>query len=286
MRVAVLFVACLAVSGCDNKKKVVPTSSSAPGSPTAVGKPNPGPGSPMEAALAGGIWTGKLDQSIMQISFTPSKAGLTGEIRYYMFGAVRSRDKVLVSVDDKGMVHLKPNATNNVLVGGKGTGLDELTGTLSADKATLSGTVPVTGGAGTAPWSVSTATHLGDIDPPIDLAAAEKQLLAGKWEGKFGARPAKLVVTKKAGKLSAKMMVDRAASTFVVEIDATGHLAMTSTPRPTQQGMLTETGRGYFQNRELKKLRGSIESSVKQGFIEQSGSQAFQFEDLKPAGKK
>jgi hypothetical protein len=235
--------------------------------------------SPVAAALVGNTWTGKLDKTVMQMSFSSTGTAVTGEIRYTVFGSVRSRDKLTVTVDDQSIVHLKPSGTANVLVGGKGTGINELRGQLSPDKTTLSGSLPGTNG--TTEWSVSTVAKLADLDPPIDLAAAEKALLSGKWEGKLGPRPAKLTVTKKAGRLTAKIAADRSASTFQLELDNTGRFTIKAPPRPTAQGLLTETGRGYFLNPDLKRLRGSISTSVKQGFIEQSGDTAWSFDNLR-----
>jgi hypothetical protein len=209
----------------------------------------------------------------MQIVFTQNGKSLQGEIRYTIFGAVRSKDQVTVSVADDGTFHLKPRGTKNVLIGTPK--MAELAGQLSADKTTLSGA------AGTAKWSVSSKANLADVDPPIDLAAAEKELLTAKWAGKMSARPATMVVTKKAGRLWAKIKADRDVTQFQLALDATGHFTLTAQPRPTSQGLLTLVGRGYFLNRDLKRLRGMIDETVKQGFMEQSTNQQLMFEDIR-----
>jgi len=270
MRLAlVVALAAVVVAGCDKKK-----SSSSPANGRSL--------SPTEATLAAGTWTGTLDKLPIQVAFTASPKGLTGEVRYLMFGGVRNRDKVAVTTDDSGTLHLKPSSPDNVVIGGKQTSVSEITGALSADKATLSGAVVHSTSAPGA-WTVSTQTQIADVDPPFDIAAGEKALLTGKWEGKYGPRPAKISFTKKAGRLTGKLMVDRGASSFTLVLDNTGRFTMKAPPHPTQQGLLTETGVGYFMNHTLAKLRGNIESSVKQGFIEQSGSESWQFENLKAA---
>ncbi len=76
-------------------------------------------------------------------------------------------------------------------------------------------------------------------------------------------------------------MFDRAQSIFQLTLDATGHFALAAAPRPTPQGLLTETGRGYFWNHDLRRMRGMIESPVKQGFIEQSGEQGWSFDHVR-----
>ena len=263
----------LLATACDKGK-----SGSSTGSKKSAGGPGSG-GDPVvagiEARLLSAPWTGLLEHKVIQVTFAKKKT-LTGEIRYMTFGHPYATDKVEVSIDATTHAVTLRGKPDNPLVGSAQAHLDALVGQLSDDKTELGGGVAET----PASWSVSTSKSLSDFEKPFDVAEAEKTLLAGQWEGKIAGKPGKLVFSRKKGALVAKLTRGNEVSTVSV-VAADGMITLKAAPMPTSQGLLTQNGKGYFINEKLDAMMGTYRIETQQGFITQSSSESWKFQNLK-----
>ncbi len=271
-------VALLATSGCDKSGSSGSSGSSGKTASGSSGKTASGtPASAnaaIEARLVSSPWTGLLEHKVIQIVFVKKKT-VTAEIRYMTFGHAYATDKVDVTIDSDGTITLR-GKPENPLVGSAQAHLDALVGKLSDDKTDLGGGVAET----PASWSVSTSKSLSDFEKPFDVAEAEKALLAGQWEGKIAGKPGKLVFSRKKGALVAKLTRGNEVSTVSV-VAADGMITLKAAPIPTSQGLLTQNGKGYFVNDKLEAMMGSYRIETQQGFMTQSSSESWKFQNLK-----
>lgn len=118
--------------------------------------------------------------------------------------------------------------------------------------------------------------------PPFDIAAGEAALFRGAWHGKLGEKPAELTAARKAGKLTAKLVVGKAASEFTGGFEKDGALVLAAEPRPTSSGLVTINVRLTFTDAKLRALGGTLEFITKQGFVEQASSSNLTLEDTSP----
>lgn len=228
-----------------------------------------------DADLTAHTWAGKVHSSAGELKFARDGGALTAEMAYQLYGRVIISDKFTVTREADGTVKLK-GMPENPLIGGGRFPVGELVGKLSDDKKTIAGkhTLP----EGDIEWFITTAKKVGEIDPPLDVAAGEKALTAGNWEGTVGDKPAKLTFVSKDGKLTGALTSGKDKVALDAKVEGDGKVTMTAVPTPTPRGLLEQTFVGYFGTAELLKIAGTREESVKEGFVEQASSGPFSFQ--------
>jgi hypothetical protein len=228
-----------------------------------------------DADLIDHTWAGKVHSSAGQMTFKRDGGALAAEMAYQLYGRVIISDKFTVTREADGTVKLV-GSPENPLIGGGRFPLGELVGKLSADKSTIAGkhTLP----EGEIEWSVTTTKKIGEIDPPLDVAAGEKSLLAGGWEGTIGDKPAKVTFASEGGKTTGVLTSGKDKVALDVKIEGDGKVTMVAVPTPTPRGLLAQTFVGYFGTAELLKISGTREETFTEGFVEQASSGPFSFE--------
>ncbi len=233
----------------------------------ACGKPTPSVDmkAQVETALVGKTWVGRVDNQPVILTVATAGQSLTGQMQYTYFSKPGVNEDMTITISDSGVVQL--TGTRHTRVGGVGGfNLDTLIGKLSADGATLSGkTQSAIGGE----WSLSTATTIDKVDPPLDMARFEDALVKGAWKGRMGQKPATLKFSLRAGKLSAQFTFGNRTAAATADLREDGMVILTVQPKPTAQGLVSETFTGQITT-DMSILHGEYEHSVQQGFVTQT----------------
>jgi hypothetical protein len=231
----------------------------------------------LAAQLGAAAWVGKIGEETVSLTFRDDGGTLQAELVFTYFGKPGVKETLAVELEAPGLVTLTGTSYER-LAGAGDFILDKLVGSLLDDGKKFTGRNSPEGLEPTS-FSLVAGANLADIDPPLDLAAAEAALLNGKWEGKLGDMPAKLAVTKEGGKLTAAFEYGEYKSLVAVQIADTGTVTMTAPERPTDQGLMTETFTGQL-HWGLSSMHGEWEVVVKQGFVEQASGERFVLIDL------
>ena len=258
----------LACAACSKDKEAKPS-----GSAAKEAAPDP------DADLIDHTWAGKMHSSAGELKFKREGEALSAEWAFQLFGRVIITDRYSVTRTPDGTVTLKGSPENRLIGGGRFP-LNELVGKLSDDKKTIAGKHPVPGGE--IEWFITTTKKVGEIDPPLDVAAGQKALTEGTWEGTVGDKPAKLTFKDADGKMTGALVAGKDKATLDVKVEGDGKVTMTAVPKPTPRGLLEETYVGHFGTAELLKISGTRDEVVKEGFVEQANTGPFSFE-RKPA---
>jgi hypothetical protein len=274
--------ALLAVTSCDSPP-AKPSGAVGAAAPTAVdaGKPR----DPFTAKLVAGKWAGTLgEQAPVELSFTEERDGLAARLVFRRFGRSLVSEHLKVTLEPPATVRLKGTRAT-ALVGKSPTPLHEVTATLAADGASLAGQSLVAGSPKGVAFAASTAKSIDAVDPPLDAARAEAALVEGKWEGKAGDEPIKLVVTKKGAQLLGKFTHAGATTTVEVKPQPNGVVTVTSAPARTGQKLVTNTFEVAFTRADLGEVSGNLKVITQLGTMMQGQTSALSLQDRRPRKK-
>lgn len=279
-RIMVAVALCLALGACEKAKEWAADKPGAGGEQKDKADKAGAPGGATLAdRLADKKWVGLVSDEPVELEIRREGDRLVGDLMFTYFGKPGVKETLEITVSgDKVLLEGKDYKR---IAGAGSFSLEKMEGTLSEDGATLSG-VNRPEGQNESQFSLSTGKTLAEIDPPLDLAAAEKTLIAGKWEGKAGGRPAKMKFSRKGDALTAVVQHGGFKTKTTVEILATGTLLMKAPDRPTQQGLESVSYTAQL-GRDLSYLYGEYHVTLKQGFIEQGSSDQFALRNLAAA---
>lgn len=224
-------------------------------------------------------WVGKIMDQPIVLTFMKENNVLTAEMMYTHFTKPNVKEILSVDISDSGLISMKGMSYKRV--GGYGSfGLDTLTGKLSADTVTITGTARDIAHPESGAWSVSSKQKIEDVDFPIDMKKAETSLFTGKWEGVVGKKPASIRFAEKKGNLTAQIKVAKTTTNLTVELKDDGSVLMKSQPKPSGGGLVSEIYQGtLYQN--YATIIGEYEHITKSGFTESSYTEIWGFENKK-----
>jgi hypothetical protein len=269
----------LAAGGCDS----TPARPAAVDAGAAKAALDAGPPlDPMSAQLVAGKWAGTVgEREPIELTFTKERDGLVAQLVFRRFGRAIVREHL--KADPPVSLHLKGTRATP-LVGKGPAALHEISATLGPDGIT--GTCVAKGGdpKGVA-FAASTKKTIAEVDPPLDPARGESALVDGKWEGKAGDEPARLVVTRQGTRLVGKFSHGDSLITVEPKAQPDGVVTFASSPHRSGTKVVTATFEVAFARLDLGEITGTLKVVTQLGAMMQGQSYPLTLENRKTKKK-